>query len=184
VLRGRVEDCRFTIADSSLCLLPFQKPATMDIIIETPKESRQKYTYDKELKLFRLKKVLAPGLVFPFDFGFIPGTKGEDGDPFDVLVLSEYQTFPGCVVNIRIAGCLPAIQTHAKTSFRNDRFIGILEQSSAYDRIMSIEELPAALIDSIKLFFTTYLQAEGKTVRWENDMNALQAIELINKALE
>jgi inorganic pyrophosphatase len=156
----------------------------MDIIIETPKGSRQKYTYDKELKLFRLKKVLAPGLVFPFDFGFIPGTKGEDGDPFDVLVLSEYQTFPGCVVDIRIAGCLPAIQTHAKQSFRNDRFIGILEQSSTYDRIMSIEELPAALIDSIKLFFTTYLQAEGKTVHWENNMNALQAIELINEALD
>jgi inorganic pyrophosphatase len=155
----------------------------MDIIIETPKGSRQKYTYDKELKLFRLKKVLAPGLVFPFDFGFIPGTKGEDGDPFDVLVLSEYQTFPGCVVSIRIAGCLPATQTLGKRSFRNDRFIGILEQSSVYDRMMSIEELPAALIDSIKLFFTTYLQAEGKTVQWENNLNALQAIEVINKAV-
>ena len=155
----------------------------MDIIIETPKGSRQKYTYDAALKLFRLKKVLAPGLVFPFDFGFIPGTKGEDGDPFDILVLSEYQGFPGCVVDVRIAGCLPAIQTQAKTSFRNDRFIGILEQSSAYDRLMSIEELPNELIDNIKLFFTTYLQTEGKTVHWENDMNSLQAIEVINKAL-
>ena len=154
----------------------------MDIIIETPKGNRQKYTYDKALKLFRLKKVLAPGLVFPFDFGFIPGTKGEDGDPFDILVLSEYHGFPGCVVDVRIAGCLPAIQTQAKQSFRNDRFIGILEQSSVYDRIMSIEELSSALIDSIKLFFTTYLQAEGKTVHWENDMNALQAMEVINKA--
>jgi inorganic pyrophosphatase len=156
----------------------------MDIIIETPKGSRQKYTYDAELKLFRLKKVLAPGLVFPFDFGFIPGTKGEDGDPFDILVLSEYQGFPGCVVDVRMAGCLPAIQTQAKTSFRNDRFIGILEQSSAYDRMMSLEDLPNELIDNIKLFFTTYLQAEGKTVHWENDMNSLQAIEVINKALE
>ncbi len=156
----------------------------MDIIIETPKGSRQKYTYDAALKLFRLKKVLAPGLVFPFDFGFIPGTKGEDGDPFDILVLSEYESFPGCLVDVRIAGCLTAVQTLGKHSFRNDRFIGILEQSSAYDRIMSIEELPSALIDSIKLFFTTYLQAEGKTVHWENDMNALQAIEVINKAVK
>jgi inorganic pyrophosphatase len=155
----------------------------MDIIIETPKGSRQKYTYDKELRLFRLKKVLAPGLVFPFDFGFIPGTKGEDGDPFDILVLSEYEGFPGCVVDVRIAGCLPAIQTHAKRSFRNDRFIGILEQSTDYDRITSIEELPDALIDNIKLFFTTYLQAEGKTVHWENEMNSLQAMEEINKAV-
>jgi inorganic pyrophosphatase len=151
----------------------------MDIIIETPKGSRQKYTYDKNLKLFRLKKVLAPGLVFPFDFGFIPGTQGEDGDPLDVLVISEYQGFPGCVMDVRIAGCLQATQTKGKKPIRNDRFIGILEQSTAYDRIMSIEELPDTLIDSIKLFFSTYLQAEGKSVHWETDLNALQAMEKI-----
>jgi inorganic pyrophosphatase len=155
----------------------------MDIIIETPKGSRQKYTYDKALKLFRLKKVLAPGLVFPFDFGFIPGTKSEDGDPFDIIVLSEYQGFPGCVMDVRIAGCLPSVQTQAKTSFRNDRYIGILEQSADYDRITSLEELPASLIDSIKLFFTTYLQTEGKTVHWETQLNARQAMEMINKAV-
>ncbi|HEX6429151.1 MAG TPA: inorganic diphosphatase, partial [Niastella sp.] len=72
-------------------------------------------------------------------------------------------------------------QTKAKKPIRNDRFIGILEQSTAYDRIMSIEELPATLIDSIKLFFSTYLQAEGKSVHWETDLNALQAMELIGK---
>jgi len=152
----------------------------MDIIIETPKGSRQKYTYDKEIKLFRLKKVLAPGLVFPFDFGFIPGTKGEDGDPLDILVLSEFQGFPGCVMDVRIVGCLPATQSKGNKPYRNDRYIGILEQSTAYDRITSIEELPTSLIDSIKLFFTTYLQAEGKTVHWENDLNALQAMKLLS----
>lgn len=153
----------------------------MDIIIETPKGSRQKYTYDKDLKLFRLKKVLAPGFVFPFDFGFIPGTQGEDGDPLDAMVISEYQGFPGCVMDVRIAGCLQARQTTGKKTIRNDRFIGILEQSTTYDRIMSIEELPVTLIDSIKLFFSTYLQAEGKTVQWETDLNALQAMELIKR---
>lgn len=151
----------------------------MDIIVETPKGSRQKYTFDKDLKLFRLKKVLTPGLVFPFDFGFIPGTQGEDGDPLDILVLSEYQAFPGCVLDVRIAGCLPAVQTNGKKSFRNDRFIGILEQSVLYDRIMSLEELPTGLIDNIKLFFSTYLQAEGKSVQWETDLHALQAMESI-----
>ena len=156
----------------------------MDIIIETPKGSRQKYTYDKDVKLFRLKKVLSPGLVFPFDFGFIPGTQGEDGDPLDVLVISEYQGFPGCVMDVRMAGCLQATQSTGKKSIRNDRFIGILEQSTAYDRIMSIEELPATLIDNIKLFFSTYLQAEGKTVKWETDLNALQAMEMIGKFIK
>lgn len=154
----------------------------MDIIVETPKGSQQKYTFDKTARLFRFSKVLAPGLVFPFDFGFIPGTQGEDGDPLDVMVLSEYQGFPGCIMDVRIVGCLPAVQTNAKRSYRNDRYIGILEQSTAYDRIMSLEELPAALIDGIKLFFSTYLQAEGKSVEWENNLNALQAMELIKTA--
>jgi inorganic pyrophosphatase len=152
----------------------------MDIIIETPKGSRQKYAYDKESKFFRLKKVLAPGLVFPFDFGFIPGTKGEDGDPLDALVLSEYQGFPGCIMDVRIVGCLQAKQTVGKNTYRNDRYIGILEQSSDYDRITSLEELPDHLIESIKLFFSTYLQAEGKSVKWENDLNALKAMEKLN----
>lgn len=152
----------------------------MDIIIETPKGSRQKYTYDKSLQLFRLKKVLSPGLVFPFDFGFIPGTKGEDGDPLDVLVLSEYQGFPGCVMDVRLVGCLQATQSKGNKSYSNDRYIGILEQSTLYDRIMSLEELSTELIDNIKLFFTTYLQAEGQTVHWENDLNALQAMKLLS----
>ena len=152
----------------------------MDIIIETPKGSRQKYTYEKTSGFFRLKKVLAPGLVFPFDFGFIPGSKGEDGDPLDVLVLSEYQGFPGCIMDVRIVGCLQAKQTVGKNTYRNDRYIGILEQSSDYDRITSLEELPDQLIESIKLFFSTYLQAEGKSIKWEHDLNALKAMEKLN----
>lgn len=152
----------------------------MDIIIETPKGSRQKYAYDKDTKLFRLKKILAPGLVFPYDFGFIPGTKGEDGDPFDILVISEYHGFPGCIMDVRIAGCLRATQTVGKSTYRNDRYIGILEQSSIFQNIMTLEDLPATLIESIKLFFSTYLHAEGKMVKWEGDLNALKAVEKLN----
>ncbi|MET3885877.1 inorganic pyrophosphatase [Chitinophagaceae bacterium OAS944] len=153
------------------------KHILMDIIIETPKGSRQKYTYEKESKLFRLKKVLAPGLVFPYDFGFIPGTKGEDGDPLDILVISEYHGFPGCIMDVRIAGCLQATQTAGKHTYRNDRYIGILEQSSVFENIATLSDLPDTLIDSIKLFFSTYLQAEGKLVQWETDLNARQAVE-------
>jgi inorganic pyrophosphatase len=100
-----------------------------------------------------------------------------------MVVISEFQGFPGCVVDVRVVGCLPAMQTHGKHDFRNDRYIGILEQSAVYERILSLEELPPSLIDSIKLFFTTYLQAEGKTVHWENEMNELQAMERITKAV-
>lgn len=157
------------------------KHILMDIIIETPKGSRQKYAYDKESKLFRLKKVLAPGLVFPYDFGFIPGTKGEDGDPLDILVISEYHGFPGCIMDVRIAGCFQAMQTVGKNTYRNDRFIGILEQSTVFENTATLEDLPNTLIDSIKLFFSTYLQAEGKSVKWEADLNARQAMDKLNE---
>jgi inorganic pyrophosphatase len=75
----------------------------MDIIIESPKGSRIKYKFDNEYRLFRLHKILPAALVFPFDFGFIPGTTGEDGDPIDVMVLSEFQGFPGCLLDCRLA---------------------------------------------------------------------------------
>ncbi|WP_205511293.1 inorganic diphosphatase [Longitalea arenae] len=159
------------------------KFAAMDIIVETPKGSAQKYSYDKDLKLFRFQKVLAAGLVFPFDFGFIPGTRGEDGDPLDVMVISEYQGWPGCVMDVRIIGCLPATETYARKTIRNDRYIAILEQSAAYDRVVTLEDLPSTLIDSIRLFFSTYLQAEGKTIRWETELNALKAMEQIKTSL-
>src|SRR4051812_38265137 len=80
-------------------LAPFsQGNSVLNVILETPKGSRNKYSYDNEKELFRLKKVLPVGAVFPFDFGFIPGTVGEDGDPLDVLLFMDEPVFPGCLV--------------------------------------------------------------------------------------
>jgi inorganic pyrophosphatase len=151
----------------------------MDIIIETPKGSRQKYTFDSKLRLFRFKKVLAAGLVFPFDFGFIPGTKGEDGDPLDVLVISEYEGFPGCVMDGRIIGCMQAKQTAGKKTIRNDRYLAVQEQSRLYEQVTTIEQLPAQLLTEIELIFKTYLQAEGKEVQFIGNLNARQAMEAL-----
>lgn len=83
---------------------------TIDVVIETPKNSRFKYTYEEKLKGFKMKKVLPAGLVFPYDFGFIPNTKGEDGDPLDIIVLSEHALFPGCIVECKIIGSIKKIR--------------------------------------------------------------------------
>jgi inorganic pyrophosphatase len=72
---------------------------SIKVIIETPKGSRNKFKYDPDLRMFKLSKVLLEGMVFPYDFGFVPSTKGEDGDPVDVLVLMDEPTFPGCLLN-------------------------------------------------------------------------------------
>ncbi|HMG83849.1 MAG TPA: inorganic diphosphatase [Ferruginibacter sp.] len=83
----------------------------INVVIETPKGSAQKYDYDKKTGFFKLEKILPAGMVFPYDFGFIPDTKGEDGDPLDVLVFSEFCSFPGCMIECRLIGGIKAEQS-------------------------------------------------------------------------
>ncbi len=87
---------------------------TVTAVIETPKGNAEKYNYDPKTKFFKLKKILPTGMVFPYDFGFIPGTEGEDGDPLDIIVISEFESFPGCMVECRIIGAIIAEQTGKK----------------------------------------------------------------------
>ncbi|MEJ7588557.1 MAG: inorganic diphosphatase, partial [Ferruginibacter sp.] len=80
-------------------------------MIETPKGSAQKYTYDSTTKFFRLTKILPAGMVFPYDFGFIPETMGEDGDPLDSMIISEFPSFTGCMISCRVIGGIKATQS-------------------------------------------------------------------------
>src|SRR5882757_2745447 len=83
-------------------LSAFDEDKNVQVIIETPKGSRNKYAWDPEQRVFELKKVLPEGMAFPYDFGFVPATKAEDGDPIDVLVLMDAALFRGCLVD-----CVP-----------------------------------------------------------------------------
>ena len=152
----------------------------MDIIIETPKGSSEKYKYDEALRLFRLHKTLPAGLVFPFDFGFIPGTEGDDGDPLDVLVISEFRAFPGCIMDCRLVGCIETEQFHEGAKLRNDRFLAVPEQSRVFENAISIEDIPSTLIIEIESFFINYMHGEGKELHILGNLNASQAISLLN----
>jgi len=81
-------------------LLPQDTNGKIQVVIETPKGSRNKYAFDEEQRVFSLTKVLPAGMTFPYDFGFIPSTKAEDGDPTDVLVLMDEPAFPGCLLEM------------------------------------------------------------------------------------
>ncbi|HEX8201166.1 MAG TPA: inorganic diphosphatase, partial [Isosphaeraceae bacterium] len=87
------------------------KTGELNVIIETPKGSRNKFDFDEELGLFKLGGVLPAGAVFPYDFGFVPATRGGDGDPLDVLVLMDEPAFVGCLVPARLIGVIEAEQT-------------------------------------------------------------------------
>ena len=122
----------------------------ISVIIETPKGSAFKYTYEPEKHLFKLSKVLPAGMTFPFDFGLIPDTKGEDGDPLDIIVIAEFESFAGCMMDCRIIGGIKAEQTEKDgKTLRNDRFIGIPAVSALFAEINSTEDLPKKIIDQL-----------------------------------
>jgi inorganic pyrophosphatase len=123
--RGRV---RAIIAKMSVVekLSPFdQDSGELNVIIETPRGCRNKYSYDEKRGVFKLSSVLPAGAVFPFDFGFIPRTIGDDGDPLDILVLMDEPVFSGCFVAARLLGVIEARQTEDGKTERNDRLIAV-----------------------------------------------------------
>ena len=154
---------------------------TFTIIIETPKGSAQKYAYDEQLKCFKLTKILPAGMVFPFDFGFIPNTKGEDGDPLDIIVISEFKSFPGCAMDCRIVGGLKANQTERDgDKMRNDRFIGVPIESELFKDVYSIDQVPQAVITQLEDFFKNYNKASGKCFEVLERIYSEEAIKLID----
>jgi inorganic pyrophosphatase len=101
-----------------------EKKDCVNVIIETPKGSRVKYAYDLDVGLFQVKKALPEGMTFPFNFGFIPGTAAEDGDPLDIFILNEEPLVPGCLLKVTVAGVIKAKQIEDGKSVRNDRVFG------------------------------------------------------------
>ena len=133
-----------------------------NVIIDTPKGSRNKYKYDEADGLWHLSKVLPLGASFPFDFGFIPSTRGEDGDPLDVLVLLDEPAFPGCIVPARLIGILEAEQTEKGKTVRNDRFVAVIETPYNPPTFHTLEGMHPQSLAEIEHFFISYNQMEGR----------------------
>jgi inorganic pyrophosphatase len=143
-------------------LEPFDGEGQVQAIIDTPKGHRNKYSYDEKRGVFLLKSVLPAGHVFPFDFGFIPGTKGEDGDPLDILVLMEEPASQACLVPTRLVAVIEAEQTEKGKTERNDRLIGVAAASHDYRSVESLEQLSDSLLEEIEHFFISYNEIMGK----------------------
>jgi inorganic pyrophosphatase len=135
-------------------------------VIETPQGSRNKLSYDPVEETFAVSSSLPAGMSFPFDFGFIPGTLAEDGDPLDVLVLMDAPAFPGCLVEIRLLGVLEAEQTERSGKrVRNDRVIAVAKGSTERGDLQDLTDLDPQLMIQIETFFATYNELAGKTFR-------------------
>jgi inorganic pyrophosphatase len=143
--------------------MPPRHGKRLNVIVETPRGSRNKFTYEPELGLFRLGKQLPAGASFPFDFGFVPSTEAGDGDPLDVLVLLDTPTFPGCLVRARLLGVIVGRQTgRSGRTVDNPRLIAVSTKSTEFEGVTTIKDLPTKLIDEIVHFFVSYNAASGK----------------------
>jgi len=140
---------------------------TLRVVVETPRGSRHKYAWNESIGAFEHRATLGSGLVWPYDYGFIPRTKGGDGDPLDVLVLMDEPAFPGCVLQVRIIGAFEV----SKNGTNNDRYVACLlpskEISLSTDGYETLEDLPDPLLSQLEHFLTTYSEQRGNEVRVE-----------------
>lgn len=164
-------------------LLKKIEPYTEDlvnVIIETPRGSKNKFNYDEELEIFILKKTLPMGAVFPFDFGFVPNTLAEDEDPLDVLIIMDEPAFPGCLIPCRLLGVLEATQKERDgKETRNDRIVAVANSSIIYESVKHLNDLSKSLENQIAEFFINYNKQAGKEfkpIRWADSGAALQLI--------
>lgn len=152
----------------SLIELPVRDHATDDVtvVVETPKGSHNKYKYDPDCRALRLSAVLAEGLSFPYDFGFVPSTVGDDGDPLDVLLFLDHGVPPGTVATARLIGVLEVRQRAEgeKKWKRNDRFFAVATHAHAHQHLQSLADLRPHLLDEVEAFFVHYASLNGKTL--------------------
>jgi inorganic pyrophosphatase len=150
-------------------------------IVETPKGSRNKFAFDPEQKIFALSRILPAGMVFPLDFGFLPGTKAPDGDPLDVLLIMDEPAYPGIAVRARLIGILEGEQIEEDgTKLRNDRLLAVAEATQIYAGITGLEEVPKVLLLQLEEFFVNYHRLQGRQYRplgWKGSEVAIQSIE-------
>lgn len=162
--------------------IPPIKGKLINVIVETPRDCQNKFDYDRDLRLFKLKKTLPMGTMFPFDFGFVPNTHAEDGDPLDVLVIMDQHAYPGCMVECRPVGVLEAEQTEKdKKTERNDRVVAVAECSILYGGIHDIHDLNKNMVDEIENFFIDYNKHEGKKFKPIKWCDADVALKLVKK---
>jgi inorganic pyrophosphatase len=165
-------------------LEPFKDDETLHVIIETPKGSRNKFKFDPERGLFELGSVLPAGAVFPFDFGFVPGTKGDDGDPVDVLVLMDEPAFPGCLIRSRLIGVIEADQVERDgTQVENHRLIAVATNSWAHHDVATIEDVGDRVIEEIEHFFVSYNAVKYKTFTPRGRYGAKRARRIVEEAI-
>jgi inorganic pyrophosphatase len=160
------------------------KKNTCRIIIETPKGSRNKFDYDPDSNLFMLGGLLPEGMMFPYDFGFVPSTQGEDGDPVDVMVLMDAPAHVGCLMEVRLIGVIEAEQTEDGNTEENDRLLAVAVHSYEHQELHSIDDVSKTLLAQVEAFFVSYNKQRGKKFKITHMGGPKKAIKLLKDGIK
>ncbi|NMF58915.1 inorganic diphosphatase [Pseudanabaena yagii] len=164
-----------------LSLIPPQpKAGILNVLIEIPAGSKNKYEFDKDLNAFALDRVLYSSVQYPYDYGFVPNTLADDGDPLDGMVIMDQPTFPGCVIPARPIGMLIMIDG----GDRDEKILCVPAKDPRYADVKSLADIAPHRLDEIAEFFRSYKNLEKKVTEirgWEG-VEAVQA--LVAKSIE
>jgi inorganic pyrophosphatase len=152
------------------------------VVVETPRGARAKLTFDPELKTFVLSKSLMLGLSYPYDWGFIPSTRAEDGDPLDAMVIHDAATTPGLVLRCKLIGVLQTIQKTKHDQIRNDRVIAVPKDSHRERELRGVQDLPPEVKEELEKFFVATDELEAKTLKFLGWQGPAQAKKLVSVA--
>jgi inorganic pyrophosphatase len=158
------------------------KKLTCRAIIETPAGSHAKYKFNEDCAAFELNKLLPASMSFPMNFGFVPSTHAEDGDPLDILVLSESPLPMGVMAKVRLVGAMLCEQTQDGKTVRNDRLIARLREGTRYAGVAGIEQLGESFTGELERFFTTYNELRGRQFKVLSVEGPEKAVELVKAA--
>lgn len=158
-----------------LSRIPAQpKLGVINVLIEIAAGSKNKYEFDKDLQAFALDRVLYSSVQYPYDYGFVPNTLADDGDPLDGMVMIDEPTFPGCVIASRPIGMLEMIDG----GDRDEKILCVPDNDPRFDQVKSLKDVAPHRLDEIAEFFKTYKNLQKKAVQilgWQ-DIDKVQAL--------
>lgn len=163
-----------------LSLIPAQpKTGLINVLIEIPGGSKNKYEFDKDLQAFALDRVLYASVQYPFDYGFIPNTLADDGDPLDGLVMIDQPTFPGCVITARPIGMLEMVDG----GDRDEKILCVPDKDPRYTAFKSLKDVSPHRLEEIAEFFRTYKNLEKKVTEILGWKDVDQVLPLVEKCV-
>jgi inorganic pyrophosphatase len=164
-----------------LSRIPAQpKPGLLNVLIEIPAGSKNKYEFDKDLNAFALDRVLYSSVQYPYDYGFVPNTLADDGDPLDGMVIIDQPTFPGCVITARPIGMLEMIDGGE----RDEKILCVPAKDPRYNQVQSLENISGHRLEEIAEFFRTYKNLEQKVTEILGWKDVDQVMPLVEKCIK